>query len=58
MEVDSESDAFNNVMNRSREVAEEAGEPPMVEEAEDVTFETFTSDGVAGLRLFKKMDCS
>ena len=46
MEVDSESDAFNNVMNRSREVAEEAGEPPMVEEAEDVTFETFTSDGV------------
>ena len=46
MEVDSESDAFNNLTKRAREIAEEYYEPMAVEEGDDVTFETFSNDGV------------
>ena len=46
MEVDEESDSFKNIMKRGREVAEEQGEGTIVEEAEDITFETFIVDDV------------
>ena len=57
MEVDSESDAFNNVMNRSREVAER-----LVNHRWSKRPKTLPSKRLllmaCSLRLFKKMDCS
>ena len=44
LEVDNESDAFNNVLKRSRELAEENFDGTITEEAEDITFETFIID--------------
>ena len=46
IEVDEESESFKNILKRGREVAEEQGDGTIVEEAEDITFETFTVDDV------------
>lgn len=45
LEVDEESEAFQNVFNRGRELIETEGEEIEAEETDDVTFESFTADG-------------